>query len=151
MLMWQSWWVDPLSSYMYIYIVLLVFCRIEFPVDGHMYTCTVMSSTDTGTPSSTDIPNSSETSHSNPPPHTPPPHNVHTSKPTSLRVPITTCDVKDIPKPTSKVDNTTIDDSRPTDSDEVELIPLPPPHPRGGVSILAHKLWIGNLDKRLTE
>ncbi len=136
---------------MYIYIVLLVFCRIEFPVDGHMYTCTVMSSTDTGTPSSTDIPNSSETSHSNPPPHTPPPHNVHTSKPTSLRVPNTTCDVKDIPKPTSKVDNTTIDDSRPTDSDEVELIPLPPPHPRGGVSILAHKLWIGNLDKRLTE
>ncbi len=31
------------------------------------------------------------------------------------------------------------------------LIPVPPPNPKGGVSILAHKLWIGNLDKRLTE
>jgi len=32
-----------------------------------------------------------------------------------------------------------------------ELIPVPPPVPRSGVPILAHKLWIGNLDKRLTE
>lgn len=32
-----------------------------------------------------------------------------------------------------------------------ELIPVPPPVPKNGVSILAHKLWIGNLDKRLTE
>ncbi len=115
---------------------------------------TVMSST--STVSSTNIPNSSETAHSNPPPHTPPhtpppPHDVHTSEPTSIRVPNTTCDVKDIPKPTPKVDNTTIDGSKPTDSDEVELIPLPPTHPKGSVSILAHKLWIGNLDKRLTE
>lgn len=34
---------------------------------------------------------------------------------------------------------------------EGELIPVPPPTPKGGVSILAHKIWIGNLDKRLTE
>ena len=32
-----------------------------------------------------------------------------------------------------------------------EPIPVPPPVPRSGVPILAHKLWIGNLDKRLTE
>ena len=31
------------------------------------------------------------------------------------------------------------------------LIPVPPPTPKNGVSILAHKIWIGNLDKRLTE
>ncbi len=34
---------------------------------------------------------------------------------------------------------------------EGELIPVPPPVPKNGVSILAHKIWIGNLDKRLTE
>ena len=34
---------------------------------------------------------------------------------------------------------------------EEELIPVPPPTPKSGVSILAHKIWIGNLDKRLTE
>ena len=32
-----------------------------------------------------------------------------------------------------------------------DLIPVPPPNPKNGVSILAHKIWIGNLDKRLTE
>ena len=36
-------------------------------------------------------------------------------------------------------------------SAEDELIPVPPPVPKNGVSILAHKIWIGNLDKRLTE
>ena len=36
-------------------------------------------------------------------------------------------------------------------SSEEELIPVPPSVPKNGVSILAHKLWIGNLDKRLTE
>lgn len=34
---------------------------------------------------------------------------------------------------------------------EEDLIPVPPPTPKNGVSILAHKIWIGNLDKRLTE
>ncbi len=32
-----------------------------------------------------------------------------------------------------------------------ELIEVPPPVPKSGSSVLAHKLWIGNLDKRLTE
>ena len=32
-----------------------------------------------------------------------------------------------------------------------EHIPIPPTAPRSGASILGHKLWIGNLDKRLTE
>ena len=36
-------------------------------------------------------------------------------------------------------------------SSEDDLIPVPPPTPKSGVSILAHKIWIGNLDKRLTE
>lgn len=36
-------------------------------------------------------------------------------------------------------------------SSDDELIPVPPPVPKNGVSILAHKIWIGNLDKRLTE
>lgn len=36
-------------------------------------------------------------------------------------------------------------------SDQDELIPIPPPVPKSGMSILTHKLWIGNLDKRLTE
>ena len=34
---------------------------------------------------------------------------------------------------------------------EEDPIPLPPQVPKNGISILAHKLWIGNLDKRLTE
>ena len=32
-----------------------------------------------------------------------------------------------------------------------DTIPIPPPVPHSGMSILTHKLWIGNLDKRLTE
>jgi hypothetical protein len=36
-------------------------------------------------------------------------------------------------------------------SDQEELLPIPPPVPKGGITILAHKLWIGNLDRRLTE
>lgn len=36
-------------------------------------------------------------------------------------------------------------------SEQDELIPIPPPVPKSGMSILTHKLWIGNLDKRLTE
>lgn len=36
-------------------------------------------------------------------------------------------------------------------TDEVEdPILIPPSVPKNGISILAHKLWIGNLDKRLT-
>ena len=30
-------------------------------------------------------------------------------------------------------------------------VPIPPPVPQSGISILAHKIWIGNLDKRLTQ
>lgn len=30
-------------------------------------------------------------------------------------------------------------------------IPIPPQVPVTGISIQAHKLWIGNLDKRLTQ
>lgn len=36
-------------------------------------------------------------------------------------------------------------------SEQEELIEVPPPAPKSGATILAHKLWIGNLDKRLTE
>ena len=36
-------------------------------------------------------------------------------------------------------------------SDQEELIPIPPSVPKNGMTILSHKLWIGNLDKRLTE
>ena len=36
-------------------------------------------------------------------------------------------------------------------ANDSELIPIPPTAPRSGASILGHKLWIGNLDKRLTE
>lgn len=36
-------------------------------------------------------------------------------------------------------------------SEEPEEIPLPPTIPLSGISIQAHKIWIGNLDKRLTE
>ena len=28
---------------------------------------------------------------------------------------------------------------------------IPPSTPQSGISILAHKIWIGNLDKRLTQ
>ena len=28
---------------------------------------------------------------------------------------------------------------------------VPPPTPQSGISILAHKIWIGNLDKRLSQ
>lgn len=38
-----------------------------------------------------------------------------------------------------------------TVSDQEELIPIPPPIPKSGISILGHKLWIGNLDERLNE
>ena len=34
---------------------------------------------------------------------------------------------------------------------EQDLLPIPPTVPKSGISILAHKLWIGNLDKRLNE
>ena len=42
-------------------------------------------------------------------------------------------------------------DSSHEQSPDHDLIPVPPPTPKNGVSILAHKIWIGNLDKRLTE
>ena len=29
--------------------------------------------------------------------------------------------------------------------------PVPPHTPQSGISILAHKIWIGNLDKRLSQ
>lgn len=32
-----------------------------------------------------------------------------------------------------------------------DIIPVPPTVPVAGISIQAHKLWIGNLDKRLTQ
>lgn len=55
------------------------------------------------------------------------------------------------PEPSTEavVDEPTNASDEPTNTSDV--IPIPPPTPRGGVSILAHKLWIGNLDKRLTE
>ena len=30
-------------------------------------------------------------------------------------------------------------------------ITVPPSNPQSGISILAHKIWIGNLDKRLSQ
>lgn len=45
----------------------------------------------------------------------------------------------------------TSSDSSHEQSPDHDLIPVPPPTPKSGVSILAHKIWIGNLDKRLTE
>lgn len=36
-------------------------------------------------------------------------------------------------------------------AEQEDLLPIPPPVPKSGISILAHKLWIGNLDRRLTE
>lgn len=35
--------------------------------------------------------------------------------------------------------------------DPVVEIPVPPTVPETGISIQAHKLWVGNLDKRLTQ
>ena len=40
---------------------------------------------------------------------------------------------------------------KPRSGSEEDLIPIPPPVPKSGISILGHKLWIGNLDKRLNE
>lgn len=46
------------------------------------------------------------------------------------------------------------------DNDSIDLIsasqldheiPIPPTVPDTGISIQAHKLWVGNLDKRLTQ
>lgn len=42
-------------------------------------------------------------------------------------------------------------EKRKSSSDQEELLPIPPPVPKTGITILAHKLWIGNLDRRLTE
>ena len=42
-------------------------------------------------------------------------------------------------------------EKRKSGSDQEELLPIPPPVPKTGITILAHKLWIGNLDRRLTE
>ena len=33
----------------------------------------------------------------------------------------------------------------------LEPLPVPPPVHPSGISVQSHKLWIGNLDKRLTE
>ena len=56
------------------------------------------------------------------------------------------------PDETSEVTAATADTDTITMSvDDSELIPIPPTAPRSGASILGHKLWIGNLDKRLTE
>lgn len=32
-----------------------------------------------------------------------------------------------------------------------EDLTIPPNNPQSGISILAHKIWIGNLDKRLSQ
>ena len=34
---------------------------------------------------------------------------------------------------------------------EEEDIEIPPSQPESGLPILAHKLWVGNIDKRITE
>ena len=34
---------------------------------------------------------------------------------------------------------------------EEEDIKIPPSQPESGLPILAHKLWVGNIDKRITE
>lgn len=34
------------------------------------------------------------------------------------------------------------------DDDDIEI---PPSQPESGLPILAHKLWVGNIDKRITE
>lgn len=44
-----------------------------------------------------------------------------------------------------------VDNDQKSSSDKGCLIPVPPEVPKGGVSVLSHKIWIGNLDKRLTE
>ena len=33
----------------------------------------------------------------------------------------------------------------------LDEVPVPPNVPQSGISILAHKIWIGNLDKRLSQ
>lgn len=48
-------------------------------------------------------------------------------------------------------DATTETEGKAPSSSSPEPIPIPPTAPESGVSILAHKLWIGNLDNRLTE
>ncbi len=67
-----------------------------------------------------------------------------------------TAGVECVCQPTSKLEHTaSIIDEPPkatSTTNEPKLIPVPPPNPkRCGGAILAHKLWIGNLDKRLTE
>jgi hypothetical protein len=37
------------------------------------------------------------------------------------------------------------------EDDCAPCLPLPPQSPISGMSIQAHKLWLGNLDKRLTQ
>ena len=34
---------------------------------------------------------------------------------------------------------------------EGEDVLIPPSQPESGLPILAHKLWVGNIDKRITE
>ena len=34
------------------------------------------------------------------------------------------------------------------DEDDIKI---PPSQPESGLPILAHKLWVGNIDKRITE
>ena len=41
--------------------------------------------------------------------------------------------------------------TKPSSVHEDSLIPVPPLVPSSGISIQVNKLWIGNLDKRLTE
>ena len=36
------------------------------------------------------------------------------------------------------------------DSDKTDETSMPPEYPTSGISIQAHKLWIGNIDKRIT-
>lgn len=36
-------------------------------------------------------------------------------------------------------------------SPEEDILPVPPIVPPSGISVQSHKLWVGNLDKRLTE
>ncbi len=53
--------------------------------------------------------------------------------------------------PSSSTEEEVLDKSVLAAPDQEELIPIPPPVPKTGLSILANKLWIGNLDKRLNE
>lgn len=36
-------------------------------------------------------------------------------------------------------------------NEEDDDIKIPPAQPESGLPILAHKLWVGNIDKRVTE